>query len=122
MLPCHWAHVWACKCSSGARSTAALSAAALCTQLLAETSGVVQDGFSGSDLLYYKAHLIFPVVDTLARHPAVVSAVQRALGSDDILLWDASIPLKPPALEEASGDENLGAFFPWCAAFASAFL
>ena len=88
-------------------------ASALREQLLAETSGVLQAGFLGSDLLYYKAHLIFSVVDTLARHPAVVSAVQRALGSEDVLLWDASIPLKPPTSSDAGADENASTFFPW---------
>ena len=88
-------------------------ASALREQLLAETSGVLQVGFLGSDLLYYKAHLIFSVVDTLARHPAVVSAVQRALGSEDVLLWDASIPLKPPTSSDADADANASTFFPW---------
>jgi hypothetical protein len=87
-------------------------ASALREQLLAETSGVLQAGFLGSDLLYYKAHLIFSVVDTLARHPAVVSAVQQALGSEDVLLWDASIPLKPPTSSDAGANKN-SSFFPW---------
>ncbi len=88
-------------------------ASALREQLLAETSGVQQPGFLGSDLLYYKAHLIFSVVDTLARHPAVVSAVQRALGSEDVLLWDASIPLKTPTSSDAGADGKTSNFFPW---------
>ena len=43
------------------------------------------------------------------------SAVQRALDSEDVLLWDASIPLKPPVPVDTGGDENPGAFFPWYA-------
>ena len=98
---------------AGALRRLGREASALREQLLAETSGVLQAGFLGSDLLYYKAHLIFSVVDTLARHPAVVSAVQRALGSEDVLLWDASIPLKPPTSSDAGADENASTFFPW---------
>eukprot|EP01045_Picozoa_sp_COSAG04_P049860 COSAG04_NODE_19876_length_406_cov_0.820847_1_plen_99_part_10 len=66
--------------------------------------------------MYYKAHLVFSVVDRLARHPAVVRAAQRALGTnEDLLLWDASVPWKPPAEPSEGGGEAEGLFFPWCA-------
>ena len=97
----------------------ASEAAELRSQLLVETSGLLSRDFTKSDLMYYKAHLIFSAVDRLARHPAVVRAAQRALGTnEDLLLWDASVPWKPPA-EPSEGDggggEAEGLFFPWCA-------
>ena len=95
----------------------ASEAAELRSQLLVETSGLLSRDFTTSDLMYYKAHLIFSAVDRLARHPAVVRAAQRALGTDeDLLLWDASVPWKPPAEpSEGGGGEAEGLFFPWCA-------
>jgi len=76
--------------------------------LLRELSGLQgRDGdFAQNDLMYYKSHLVFSAVDTLARHPTIVRAAQEALGSEDLLLWDASIPIKPPTGEAS-------AFFPW---------
>jgi hypothetical protein len=69
--------------------------------------------FGQSDLLYYKSHLVFPSVNTLARHPAIVRAAAAALGTDDILLWDSSVPFKLPS----NGDETTSAPapmpFPW---------
>ena len=46
--------------------------------------------------LYYKAHLIFDAVDELARLPLIVETVRSLLQSDEVLLWDASVPIKPP--------------------------
>ena len=66
--------------------------------------------FKRSDLLYYKSHLVFGVVDELARHPAIVAAAQDALGSRDLLLWDSSVPLKPAA---AAGAAAAAQHFPW---------
>jgi ectoine hydroxylase-related dioxygenase (phytanoyl-CoA dioxygenase family) len=85
-------------------------ASALRSQLLIEMDGLKNPDFAKNDLLYYKAHLIFGAVDALARHPAIVQAAQRALGTRDLLLWDASIPLKPSA---ASAAEPAGQHFPW---------
>ena len=97
----------------------ASEAAELRSQLLVETSGLLSRDFTKSDLMYYKAHLIFSAVDRLARHPAVVRAAQQALGTDeDLLLWDASVPWKPPAEPSeggVGGGEADGLFFPWCA-------
>ena len=54
------------------------------SRLEVEMSGLKD--FKQSDLLYYKSHLIFSVVDELAHHPAIVAAVQDALCSRDLLL------------------------------------
>lgn len=79
------------------------------SRLLLEMSRLESgETFKSSDLTYYKAHLVFSTVDTLARHPAVVQAAQEALGTDDLLLWDSSIPIKPPANPGAVGQH-----FPW---------
>ena len=64
--------------------------------------------FKRSDLLYYKSHLVFGVVDELARHPAIVAAAQDALGSRDLLLWDSSVPLKPAAAAGAAAAAERG--------------
>jgi len=60
--------------------------------------------FKSNDALYYKAHLIFDVVDELARMSTIVDHVKQVLESEDILLWDASIPIKPPS---GKGDQGL---------------
>ena len=77
-------------------------------QLQLETSGLSSRDFSRSDLLYYKAHLVFGAVDSLARHPAIVSAAQEALATKDLLLLDSSVPWKPPA-----STADTAALFPW---------
>lgn len=84
------------------------SAAHLRARLLLETSS--QADFAGSDLLYYKSHLVFSVVDALARHPAIVNAARAALGGvDELLLWDSSVPIKSPATSQ----DTTGDHFPW---------
>lgn len=72
----------------------AAEAAELKARLLAETA--FEASFATSDLMYYKSHLVFSAVDALARNPKVVKAAQQALGTQDLLLWDSSVPLKPP--------------------------
>ena len=79
-------------------------ARAMRSRLVVELSGVKD--FKKSDLLYYKSHLVFGVVDELARHPAIVAAAQDALCSRDLILWDSSVPLKPAA---ATAPQH----FPW---------
>ena len=82
----------------------------LYSRLLAETSGLTSRDFKRSDLLYYKAHLMFSAVDSLSRHPTIIKAAQEALGSKDVLLWDSSVPWKPPA---SDGMDAGSGFFPW---------
>jgi len=55
--------------------------------------------FKDNELMYYKSHLVFSVVDKLARHPGILARVSKILGSSDVLLWDSSIPIKPPVAE-----------------------
>jgi ectoine hydroxylase-related dioxygenase (phytanoyl-CoA dioxygenase family) len=43
----------------------------------------------------FKLHLILPALDAIAHHPVVVSAVQQALQTEDILLWSSDINIKP---------------------------
>lgn len=90
------------------RVLSAAEAALLGSRLLRETSS--QTDFTRSDLLYYKSHLVFSTVDLLARHPAIVQAAQAALGgANDLLLWDSSVPIKPPATDQKTTDDH----FPW---------
>ena len=42
-----------------------------------------------------KAHLVVPLADRLARHPAVLDAVESILGPD-LLLWDCAFIIKEP--------------------------
>ena len=76
------------------------------SRLYEETSALGHRDFRQSDFLYYKAHLVSNTIFSLACHPAVVGAAKEALGSDDLLLWDSSVPIKPPAADKA-------AVFPW---------
>jgi non-heme Fe2+,alpha-ketoglutarate-dependent halogenase len=43
----------------------------------------------------FKLHLFLPTISAIAHHPALVKAVQQALGTDDILLWSSDINIKP---------------------------
>ena len=72
------------------------AAQALGRRLLADARRSGGGAFKANDHLYYKAHLIFDAVDELARMPSIVETVRRLLQSDNILLWDASVPIKPP--------------------------
>lgn len=91
----------------------AAEAGELRKRLLAETSGLEGPrDFARNDLVYYKSHLVFSAVDVLARHPLVVQAAQQALGTKDLLLWDSSIPIKPPSAGTAS-DATVAQHFPW---------
>ena len=87
----------------------ASEASTLRTDLVTAISG--RGGFANSDLLYYKAHLMFSAVDALARHPTIIHAAQSALATDDLLLWDSSVPLKPPTCDASDADG--GGHFPW---------
>ena len=48
-----------------------------------------------SDWIYGKTHLLLPWISELAAEKPLLDAVESLIGSD-ILLWDTSIPLKPP--------------------------
>jgi hypothetical protein len=45
--------------------------------------------------VYSKSYLVLRWIAELAFHPALIKAVAPLIG-DDILLWDANLPLKPP--------------------------
>lgn len=72
------------------------AAQALGRRLLADARRSGGGAFKANDHLYYKAHLIFDAVDELARMPSIVETARSLLQSDDLLLWDASVPIKPP--------------------------
>jgi hypothetical protein len=72
------------------------AARALGRRLLSDARRSGGGAFKANDHLYYKAHLIFDAVDELARLPSIVETVRGLLQSDDVLLWDASVPIKPP--------------------------
>lgn len=42
----------------------------------------------------FKLHLVLPFIDRIAHHPKLVSAVQQALGSENLLLWSSDINIK----------------------------
>ena len=42
----------------------------------------------------FKLHLILPCIDRIVHHPKLVSAVQQALGSENLLLWSSDINIK----------------------------
>ncbi|MEO0493905.1 MAG: phytanoyl-CoA dioxygenase family protein [Actinomycetota bacterium] len=62
------------------------------TSLEHEIESVPED--RRADTLYYKSHLVYGAVDTLAFHPATI-AVAVALLGPDVLLWDSNVPIKP---------------------------
>lgn len=64
--------------------------------------------FKENELMYYKSHLVFGVVNELARNQAILAHVSTILDSKDLLLWDSSVPIKPPVASAESGG-----FFPW---------
>ena len=72
------------------------AARALGRRLLSDARRSGGGAFKANDHLYYKAHLIFDAVDELARLPLIVETVRSLLQSDEVLLWDASVPIKPP--------------------------
>ena len=87
-------------------------AATLRETLALEMSGIDSSNsntdFATNDLLYYKSHFIFTAVNKLARHPTIMNFAKKALGTEDLLLWDSSIPLKPP-----SSSNTPAGIFPW---------
>jgi ectoine hydroxylase-related dioxygenase (phytanoyl-CoA dioxygenase family) len=53
------------------------------------------DGGASSSSARFKLHLVLPTLDSIAHHPVIVEAVQRALQTDDILLWSSDVNTKP---------------------------
>ena len=47
----------------------------------------------------FKPHLYVPFVNRLVHHPKLVSAVQQALATDNILLWSSDFNIKEPYSE-----------------------
>jgi len=70
-----------------------------------------EKSFKDNELMYYKSHLVFSVVNELARNPGILAHVSTILASEDLLLWDSSVPIKPPAAPAA--ESGGGGFFPW---------
>ena len=54
----------------------------------------VQHELSNEGSSRFKLHLVLPCIDNIARHPKLVSAVQQALGSDNLLLWSSDVNSK----------------------------
>lgn len=56
----------------------------------------VEEELAMEDSSRFKLHLILPAVSKIAHHPALVKAVQEALGSSNIWLWSSDINIKQP--------------------------
>jgi non-heme Fe2+,alpha-ketoglutarate-dependent halogenase len=64
-------------------------------QVQQELSTLSQDNEEDEGSRRFKLHLVLPALDEIAHHPKLVSAVQQALGTKDILLWSSDINIKP---------------------------
>jgi ectoine hydroxylase-related dioxygenase (phytanoyl-CoA dioxygenase family) len=56
----------------------------------------VQEELGRPNANRFKLHLILSCLSEIAHQPTLVAAVQRALNSQNILLWSSDINLKPP--------------------------
>ncbi|CAK9106248.1 unnamed protein product [Durusdinium trenchii] len=68
-------------------------------QLDAHAQQVIGSGAKVEDLQgeqRFKVHLLYPWAARLVRHPVLVSAVQKALGTQDVLLWFSEVNAKAP--------------------------
>eukprot|EP00913_Durusdinium_trenchii_P003513 g3250.t1 len=86
-------------------------------QLDAHAQQVIGSGAKVEDLQgeqRFKVHLLYPWAARLVRHPVLVSAVQKALGTQDVLLWFSEVNAKAPivfvALTDATAEMG-GLFF-----------
>jgi ectoine hydroxylase-related dioxygenase (phytanoyl-CoA dioxygenase family) len=66
-----------------------------CAARLAPVVRAILDDPQETQRLQYKAHLLYPWLDRLVRHPAILDAVESLLGPD-LLVWNSGFLVKAP--------------------------
>ena len=54
----------------------------------------VQNYLKAENSSRFKLHLVLPTISKIAHHPILISAVQQALQSENLLLWSSDVNIK----------------------------